>query len=170
VLSTAQDAASVVGSEAQGEDGDDDAPEREATPPTMWRWVSRTHVLTLEEEKAKEGIPSDAAPPKTDDSLPTNETSATNKETRMDGVEGPGSTGEASSPEPTKSMAITFGVPVGMLTPENTAEVSPRAERPAAPICAVQGCGATRKYRLVKDWTQGACGLSHLKTLESRLA
>lgn len=34
------------------------------------------------------------------------------------------------------------------------------------PRCAVPGCGATRKYRLVRNWQIGACGMSHLKMLE----
>jgi Ino eighty subunit 2 len=34
--------------------------------------------------------------------------------------------------------------------------------------CAVAGCSAPRKYRLVKNWTSGACGLGHLKVLEGR--
>lgn len=34
--------------------------------------------------------------------------------------------------------------------------------------CAIEGCGNARKYRLVKDWKVGACGLPHLKALEGR--
>ena len=36
----------------------------------------------------------------------------------------------------------------------------------AKPECDVQGCFRTRKYKLVKDWTMGACGMGHLKMLE----
>ncbi|TFK34308.1 PAPA-1-like conserved region-domain-containing protein [Crucibulum laeve] len=33
-------------------------------------------------------------------------------------------------------------------------------------MCAVEGCTLARKYRLVKDWTTGACGMEHLRVLE----
>ena len=36
--------------------------------------------------------------------------------------------------------------------------------RPPA-ICDVQGCSARRKYRLVRDFERGACGLEHLNIL-----
>ncbi|KAF6755681.1 PAPA-1-like conserved region-domain-containing protein [Ephemerocybe angulata] len=39
---------------------------------------------------------------------------------------------------------------------------APRVEQ----RCAVEGCGERRKYRLVRDWTRGACGMGHLKILE----
>jgi Ino eighty subunit 2 len=35
-------------------------------------------------------------------------------------------------------------------------------------VCAIQGCTAARKYRFVKDWTVGACGMGHLKDLEGQ--
>ena len=41
--------------------------------------------------------------------------------------------------------------------------------RTAAPVCDVVGCKVPRKYRLVKDWKRGACGMEHLKVLESQL-
>ena len=34
-------------------------------------------------------------------------------------------------------------------------------------MCAVEGCGEKRKYRWVKDWTVGACGMGHLKLLDA---
>ncbi|TFK20805.1 hypothetical protein FA15DRAFT_599045 [Coprinopsis marcescibilis] len=34
--------------------------------------------------------------------------------------------------------------------------------------CAIDGCGAKRKYWCVKDWTVGACGMAHSKVLEAR--
>ena len=33
-------------------------------------------------------------------------------------------------------------------------------------VCAVNGCTAKRKYRLVRDWERGACGMDHLHILE----
>ncbi|KAF8644868.1 hypothetical protein AX16_008223 [Volvariella volvacea WC 439] len=38
------------------------------------------------------------------------------------------------------------------------------------PRCAVPNCGAERKYRLVKDFNVGACGIVHLKLLEGMSA
>ena len=34
------------------------------------------------------------------------------------------------------------------------------------PFCDVGGCNEVRKYRLVTDMKQGACGMEHLKVLE----
>ncbi|ETW74666.1 hypothetical protein HETIRDRAFT_437260 [Heterobasidion irregulare TC 32-1] len=42
--------------------------------------------------------------------------------------------------------------------------LAPVAAHPAA-VCAVAGCGRGRKYRLVRDWTRGACGMEHLRAL-----
>jgi len=42
-----------------------------------------------------------------------------------------------------------------------------RATR-APGVCAVDGCGLPRKYRVPKDWTVGACGMAHLKEISSR--
>jgi Ino eighty subunit 2 len=33
--------------------------------------------------------------------------------------------------------------------------------------CDMFGCTQPRKYRMVKDWTRGACGMGHLKELEA---
>ncbi len=47
-------------------------------------------------------------------------------------------------------------------------DVDEGAKRPQAgvPVCDVEGCAERRKYRLVKDWARGACGMAHLKVLE----
>lgn len=63
-----------------------------------------------------------------------------------------------------KAVMLTVGVPIAVLPPQQLDD--DKAERPRAEVCAVQGCGARRKYRLVKDWTRGACGIGHLKELE----
>lgn len=36
-------------------------------------------------------------------------------------------------------------------------------------ICAVEGCGKPRKYRVPKDWTIGACGCEHLRIIGSQI-
>ena len=35
-------------------------------------------------------------------------------------------------------------------------------------VCEVEGCMVKRKYRLVRDWERGACGMDHLHILERR--
>ncbi|KAM6492033.1 hypothetical protein JOM56_011757 [Amanita muscaria] len=65
-----------------------------------------------------------------------------------------------------KRMAITFSVPT-------IVEIPPVSERgdlpiPVPAICAVEGCGAARKYKLVRNSALGACGMPHLKVLEER--
>ena len=45
-------------------------------------------------------------------------------------------------------------------------ELKARVTVPA--VCAVDGCTAKRKYRLVRDWERGACGMDHLRNLERR--
>jgi len=61
-------------------------------------------------------------------------------------------------------MVLSFSVPpTAMPTPP----LNPGQSQPKAPSsCAVEGCSRPRKYRLVKDWTIGACGMPHLKSLD----
>ena len=45
----------------------------------------------------------------------------------------------------------------------------PEKSRAMAPVvCDVEGCSARRKYRLVRDWERGACGMDHLHVLERK--
>ena len=89
-----------------------------------------------------------------------------------------GAEGEASTE---KKMALTFSVPVSVLPPSEESESAPTAmdvdkpapEKPAGQVqakCDVQGCSERRKYRLVRDFAKGACGMAHLKALETQLA
>ena len=59
----------------------------------------------------------------------------------------------------------------GDITMEMTQEQGQKQKPPAmAPaVCAVDGCTAKRKYRLVRDWERGACGMDHLHILERQL-
>ena len=68
-----------------------------------------------------------------------------------------------------RKMVVSLGVPVAALPASTLVEEasSLKEERPAALVCAVQGCEEARKYRLVKGWTRGACGFTHLKQLEA---
>ena len=90
----------------------------------------------------------------------------------------PAAEGEASTE---KKMSLSFSVPVSVLPPSEGSESTPTAmdvdkpapEKPAGQAqakCDVQGCSERRKYRLVRDFAKGACGITHLKALETQLA
>ncbi|OCH96524.1 hypothetical protein OBBRIDRAFT_787081 [Obba rivulosa] len=73
-----------------------------------------------------------------------------------------------------KHMELLFSVPVNALSPPVDALRSDAMDvdalqRESKAQCDVEGCGAQRKYRLVKNWQRGACGISHLKLLETQL-
>jgi Ino eighty subunit 2 len=70
---------------------------------------------------------------------------------------------------PTSLLPTTITPPVdaeGDIKMETKQEQEPQAIVPA--VCAVDGCTAKRKYRLVRDWERGACGMDHLHILERR--
>ncbi|KAF8824443.1 hypothetical protein HHX47_DHR8000315 [Lentinula edodes] len=69
------------------------------------------------------------------------------------------------SPSQERRVQFSLAIPAAFLPPENSAPLPLTEIRPPA-ICAVSGCGDPRKYRLVKDWKIGACGMAHLKVLE----
>lgn len=118
--------------------------------PTMYRWISTSKPITPPEDISEEGRDS-------------------------------------------RKMVISFSIPVSVLpqsvTPQNgseegtpmeidseggkpakTSPVVPSPSVPAeTPCCDVAGCQARRKYRWVKDWQRGACGMEHLKLLETQL-
>ncbi|KAH9898537.1 hypothetical protein C8Q73DRAFT_641052 [Cubamyces lactineus] len=96
---------------------------------------------------------------------------------RTQSVPVPGEQQETSE----KTVVFSFSVPVEALPPTVTqdgdgsmqvdSDMATTARRPQArpPHCDVQGCTALRKYRLVRDFHKGACGLSHLKVLETQM-
>ncbi|EKM78739.1 hypothetical protein AGABI1DRAFT_114341 [Agaricus bisporus var. burnettii JB137-S8] len=61
-------------------------------------------------------------------------------------------------------MVLSFSVPPTAL-PASPHELEIRQLKTPS-NCAVEGCSQPRKYRLVKDWAIGACGMTHLKFLE----
>ena len=138
------------GEEAEGEEEEEqmepiDTPEE--IKPTMFRWVSSLHEKTGEtEEKKIQMIIRFSVPetlfPSTPALLPLSE-SADNKSraTQME-VDGP-------------------------LSHDTESEGIRRARGPG--ICAVEGCGKPRKYRVPKDWTIGACGSEHLRLVASQV-
>ncbi|TCD66370.1 hypothetical protein EIP91_001419 [Steccherinum ochraceum] len=80
-----------------------------------------------------------------------------------------------------KQLALSFSVPVSIipepLEPSESGETKMDVESvqrlppPSSvkPACDVSGCEVPRKYRLVKDWKRGACGMEHLKVLEAQV-
>ncbi|KAI0335404.1 hypothetical protein GY45DRAFT_1317366 [Cubamyces sp. BRFM 1775] len=127
------------GENAPGEGEEEDVAETLAPPPTMYRWISRVQPVP---------------PPSVD-----------------------GEQQESSE----KTVVFSFSVPVdalpatvaqdgdGSMQVDSNASVTARAPQTTPPHCDVQGCTALRKYRLVRDFHKGACGLSHLKVLETQM-
>jgi Ino eighty subunit 2 len=70
-----------------------------------------------------------------------------------------------------KEMRITFSVPISVLPPSvptgAVVELAKSVPLARPERCAAPGCGKPFKYRLVKDWAKGACGIVCLKTLEA---
>ena len=80
------------------------------------------------------------------------------------------STTRSSTTEGTKEpcMLLSFSVPVSALSQTTSEQVQPPQIPPPLAHCDFEGCGAVRKYRLVKDWRRGACSMMHLKALEAQ--
>ncbi|KAG9311518.1 hypothetical protein JVU11DRAFT_7721 [Chiua virens] len=79
-----------------------------------------------------------------------------------------GNAAPASRDDKDGQLRLTFSVPVSIL---HGSVPTPQATLPPAekPVCDVSGCDRARKYRLVKDWLKGACGMEHLKMLEYQM-
>ncbi len=127
--------------EAAGEGEEEETVEVAVPPPTMYRWVSSARSPSTPAE------------------------------------------GEGEKTE--RVMTLSFSVPVSVLPHQEGGEdamqvdggsgslpVPPPPRLPPAtpPKCDVQGCTSLRKYRLVRDFQKGACGLGHLKVLEAQVA
>ena len=69
-------------------------------------------------------------------------------------------------------MGITFSVPEAFVPPpidrEKLIEMEKLRAGRGPGICAVEGCGRLRKYRVPRDWTIGACDSTHLKIVASQ--
>lgn len=126
--------------EVAGEGEEEETVEVAAPPPTMYRWVSSSR---------------------------SSSTVAKGKGEQAEQV-----------------MTMSFSVPVSVLPQpesEDAMQVDsgtrsfpvhqrPRSAPAIPPKCDVKGCTSLRKYRLVRDFQKGACGLSHLKVLEAQVA
>jgi Ino eighty subunit 2 len=79
---------------------------------------------------------------------------------------------------PGDKMFLSFSVPTSLLPATmhpvdvdgdvkmETQEQEREAQAVVPAVCGVDGCTAKRKYRLVRDWERGACGMDHLHMLE----
>ncbi|KAG6379920.1 hypothetical protein JVT61DRAFT_10486 [Boletus reticuloceps] len=81
----------------------------------------------------------------------------------------PGDAEPGSRDETLGRMKLRFSVPVSVLPPDATLPSETRLPPAEAPVCDVSGCERVRKYRLVRDWLKGACGMEHLKILEHQI-
>ncbi|KAF8438897.1 hypothetical protein L210DRAFT_980080 [Boletus edulis BED1] len=81
----------------------------------------------------------------------------------------PGDAEPGSRDETLGRMELTFSVPVLVLQPDATLPSETRLPPVEAPVCDVGGCKRVRKYRLVRDWLKGGCGMEHLKFLEHQM-
>jgi Ino eighty subunit 2 len=80
---------------------------------------------------------------------------------------------------PGDKMLLSFSVPTSLLptsvldadgdTKMDVQEPAPLLKPRAPAVCDIDGCTATRKYRLVRDHSRGACGMGHLHLLEKQL-
>lgn len=66
-------------------------------------------------------------------------------------------------------MKLSFSVPVSVFPQDTTPPSETRLPPAEKPVCDVSGCDQVRKYRLVRDWLKGACGMEHLKMLEHQM-
>lgn len=72
-------------------------------------------------------------------------------------------------------MVLSFSVPVNALSaslpmrniaaPQSGMDVDAPSRKMTA-HCVAPGCQLTSKYRLKSNWTQGVCGIEHLKLLD----
>jgi hypothetical protein len=70
-----------------------------------------------------------------------------------------------------RSMVIGFSVPVDVIHASESGPLHGQSQvlvSDQTPLkCAVAGYRELWKYQLMKDWPWGACGMKHLKALES---
>ena len=125
--------------------------------------VSNSREGELEMEEGEEGVATPVIPTMYR-WISTSRTLATPDGTK--GKQEPRMTLSFSVPVTALPPSVSAGTDVPMRDSINVALSPPPVEKA---ICDIEGCGAQRKYRLVKDWQKGACGLPHLKALETKL-
>jgi Ino eighty subunit 2 len=73
-----------------------------------------------------------------------------------------------SAPPPNPSTAAKLDTQFVMKEQLKQHDLLSRVTRNREARCDVPGCQEGRKYRLVRDWERGACGMGHLKVLEGK--
>ncbi|VDC00152.1 unnamed protein product [Peniophora sp. CBMAI 1063] len=129
------------------EEGSMSAPPRPVEVPTMYRWISTSRPAAMPIPEA--GVPAAAIPASAVDEPPAH---------------------PATGPV----MVLSFSVPVNALPTAQSAPSAPIStgmdvdapSRKMTPHCVAPGCQLTSKYRLKSNWTQGVCGIQHLKLVE----
>jgi Ino eighty subunit 2 len=184
VLASAEDRTenpSAVDSDA--EDGSESRGAEPSMPPPparTWRWVS-TAVSVATPLVVEEPVAGSATV--------TVQEGAKNGDISMTDASAPSAPDQTSAEVPTNAtLRLALGVPFCALgselpaqadggengtptvtLPDPTAQAraeEARVRERAGALCAVQGCGQARKYRLVADINRGACGMPHLKLLQ----
>lgn len=64
--------------------------------------------------------------------------------------------------------AVTVSEEAGAMDVDSAVKKIEEKREISKAFCDVRGCGEVRKYRLVRDWERGACGMIHLKVLEGK--
>ncbi|KAG7447935.1 uncharacterized protein BT62DRAFT_1074469 [Guyanagaster necrorhizus] len=133
--------------EAMEVEGSTEEPPPAPIIPVMYRWISSSWPLQVDSS------------PGAEDKVDVDDTVSEEK-MDIDGVVGR----EKNDGNEEGKMILTFSVPPSLLP-----EGAPRPPAPPRPIpkCNVEGCKLNRKYRLVRNWDMGACGMAHLKLLQA---
>jgi len=139
----------------------------------MFRWISTSRIQELKKEET-------SAQPAND--MEVDSETATDKVEERQSMDvdveqssAPSATAkdhEKPKQEPQSSeprMTLSFSVPPAFLSENPSLTQTPVVPPRGPQICAVAECGSPRKYRLVSDWTMGACGMGHLKLLETQV-
>ena len=149
-LATADDRTPVsqtnAGTPDVEEEGSVSVPPRPIEVPTMYRWISTSRPAAASIPEAD--VPASVIP--------------------ASAVEAP-----PAHPSAEPVMVLSFSVPVNALPaqptsndPTSTGMDVDAPSRKMTPHCVAPGCQLTSKYRLKSNWTQGVCGIEHLKLLE----
>ncbi|RDB14982.1 hypothetical protein Hypma_016176 [Hypsizygus marmoreus] len=138
-----------AGDEEEEEGEGDDRSERDVPLPTMYRWISTSRVPVPPAVDADGDVIVDAAPTmRISFSVPLSVRPA------------PPPVGENESQAQTEAV-------LHPLQPCDNENEDERRRNTRPKVCAAPGCGKPVRYRLVRDWAQGACGMTCLKTLEA---
>ncbi|KAL0565566.1 hypothetical protein V5O48_016456 [Marasmius crinis-equi] len=139
----------------------------------LFRWISTSRPVEVQKEEAPTQMDVDDETKTKSDEPQGNQNMDVDVDKEKPGVtaaspDKPVDGTQSISSEPPR-MTLSFSIPPAYL---ETPGLSQNPITPAPPrgtqTCAVAECSSPRKYRLVSDWTIGACGMGHLKVLETQ--